>query len=144
MIHMYPQTSPGDKGSHVPYLTSMSNTPQLLTHDIHTFFRMYPQTSSGDKGSQGSPHGSLDQVDRRWAWFRRLLKAVDAKFSSVCPLHWRVPLRLTFEFVERTKGHLAAVLMALESKDAMDVHALLKALQTTLRFEQVHSCRCRV
>ena len=38
------------------------------------------------------------------------------------------------------QGHLVAVLTALESKDAMDVHALLKALQTTLRFEQVGCC----
>ena len=66
---------------------------------------------------------------------------MDAKFASVCPLHWRVPLRLTYEFVERTKGHLVVVLTALESKDAMDVHALLKALQTTLRFEQEMATR---
>ena len=43
------------------------------------------------------------QVDRRWAWFRRLLKMVDLKFSSVCPPHWRLPLRLCLEFTDRTK-----------------------------------------
>ena len=43
------------------------------------------------------------QVDRRWAWFRRLLRTVDSKFSTVCPPHWRLPLRLCFEFTERTK-----------------------------------------
>ena len=43
------------------------------------------------------------QVDRRWAWFRRLLRTVDSKFSSVCPPHWRLPLRLCLEFTDRTK-----------------------------------------
>jgi hypothetical protein len=32
--------------------------------------------------------------------------------------------------------HLAHMLMDLESKDITDVHALLKALQSSLRFEQ--------
>jgi Vps53-like, N-terminal len=46
---------------------------------------------------------SLTQVDRRWAWFRRLLRTVDSKFSTVCPPHWRLPLRLCLEFTDRTK-----------------------------------------
>ena len=28
---------------------------------------------------------------------------VDLKFSSVCPPHWRLPLRLCLEFTDRTK-----------------------------------------
>ena len=51
------------------------------------------------------------------------------------------PLCFIWAIMERTKGHLVAVLTALESKDAMDVHALLKALQTTLRFEQEMATR---
>jgi len=87
------------------------------------------------------PHFSLDQVDRRWAWFKRLLKMVDVKFQNVCPPHWRLPLRLCLEFTERTKEHIVQVLTVLESKDQMDVHALLKALQTTLKFEQEMASR---
>lgn len=86
-------------------------------------------------GADGK-HCSLDDVERRWAWFKRLLKTVDAKFVNICPSHWRLPLRLCLEFTERTKIHLVILLTTMESKDDMDVHALLKALQTTLRFEQ--------
>jgi hypothetical protein len=73
-------------------------------------------------------------VDRRWAWFKRLIKTVDAKFSSVCPPHWKLQLRLCLEFSQKTKEHLVQLLTTLESKDQMDVSVLLKALQTTLRF----------
>ena len=56
---------------------------------------------------------SLDQVERRWAWFKRLLKNVDSKFSNICPQHWRLPLRLCLEFTERTKIHLVLVSLCL-------------------------------
>lgn len=75
-------------------------------------------------------------MDRRWAWFKRLIKSVDSKFSSVCPAHWRLPLRLCVRFMETTKQHLIHILTELDSKDAIDVSLLLKALQTALRFEQ--------
>lgn len=81
------------------------------------------------------PHFTLDQVERRWAWFKRLLKSFDHKYSTVFPQHWKVPLRLALEFFERTKIHLAQLLTMLESKGTSDVHSLLKALQTALRFE---------
>eukprot|EP01032_Pedospumella_encystans_P018155 gene18155-20675_t len=80
-------------------------------------------------------HYSLEQVDRRWAWFKRLLKYIDNKFGSIFPTHWRLPLRLCLEFAARTKLHLQEMLTEMESQDRMDVHALLKALQSTLRFE---------
>lgn len=85
---------------------------------------------------EGKEHHSLDQVERRWAWFKRLLKYIDSKFAGVFPNHWRLPLRLCLEFIERTKMHLIAMLTDLESRDATDVNALLKALKSALRFEQ--------
>lgn len=86
--------------------------------------------------SHGKQHFTLDTVDRRWAWFKRLLKHIDAKFASIFPPHWRLSLRLCLEFIERTKIHLVLMLSELESKDITDVHALLKALQSSIRFEQ--------
>lgn len=89
-------------------------------------------------------HFALDQVERRWSWFKRLMKTVETKFANICPSHWRLSLRLCLEFIERTKVHLVLLLTAMESKDQSDVHSLLKALQTTLRFEQEISSKFNV
>eukprot|EP01038_Epipyxis_sp_PR26KG_P011126 gene11126-14933_t len=85
--------------------------------------------------SMGKQHFPIEQVDRRWAWFKRQLKWLDSKFSTVFPAHWRVQLRFCLEFVERTKIHLITMLTDLDSRDSTDVHTLLKALQSALRFE---------
>lgn len=89
----------------------------------------------------GKQHFVLEQVERRWSWFKRLLKYVDSKFGTIFPTHWRLPLRLCLEFCERTKMHLILLLTEMESADRTDVHALLKALQSALRFEQEMSER---
>lgn len=84
----------------------------------------------------GKQHFALDQVERRWAWFKRLLKYIDSKFATIFPSHWRLPLRLCLEFVERTKMHLILLLTEEENNDQSDVQQLVKALQSALRFEQ--------
>jgi vacuolar protein sorting-associated protein 53 len=56
------------------------------------------------------PHFACDQIERRYAWFKRLLKNFDHKFQGVFPAHWRLALRLTLEFFERTKIHIAQLL----------------------------------
>lgn len=90
---------------------------------------------------QGREHFHLDQVERRWSWFKRLLKYIDAKFGHIFPAHWRLPLRLCLEFCERTKMHLITLLTEMESSNRTDVHSLLKALQSAIRFEQEMSDR---
>ena len=83
---------------------------------------------------QDKAHFSLDQVERRWAWFKRLLKTVDQKFALICPAHWRLSLRLCLEFTERTKIHLVVLLTMMESRDDTDVHALLKVCLAHVNF----------
>ena len=51
----------------------------------------------------GMSHYGLEHVERRWAWIKRLVRTVDAKFSSICPKHWRLAQRLCLSFNERTK-----------------------------------------
>eukprot|EP01041_Mallomonas_annulata_P011803 gene11803-24725_t len=91
----------------------------------------------------GKSYFSLDQVDQRWNWFKRLIRVVDKRFASVFPLQWKVPQRLCLQFITRTRMHLVALLStsSTSSADQMstggaDVNALLRALQTSLRFEQ--------
>jgi hypothetical protein len=81
------------------------------------------------------PQFNLSDVDRRWPWFKRLLKSVDAKFATLCPPHWRFQLRLCLEFVERTKMHLTHLLTVLQSNDQIDVNQLVNALKSALKFE---------
>lgn len=80
-----------------------------------------------------SDHFTLDEVDRRWAWIKRLVRSVDSKFATVCPPHWGVTQRLCLHFNEKTRRHL--VTMLTELGDDIDVTALLKALQSALKFE---------
>jgi hypothetical protein len=113
-----------------------SSRRELLEEFVQLQLVPYEKLFGVDK-----PHYSLNQVERRWSWFKRLLKSIDSKFANVCPPHWRLPLRLCLEFTERTKIHLVLMLTSMESRDETDVHALLKALQTALRFEQEMTSR---
>lgn len=81
----------------------------------------------------GKAHFGLDQVDRRWAWIKRLVRNIDSKFGMICPAHWRLPHRLCVSFIDRTKVHFIQLLTAEQN---LDVTLLLKTLQATLRFEQ--------
>ncbi|CAM9146270.1 unnamed protein product [Choristocarpus tenellus] len=94
--------------------------------------QMHPYGPLFPKGSEQS---QLDQVDRRFAWFRRLLRGVDMRFDGVFPGHWCLQHRLCIMFLGQTR---AAVLEILESgsKEAEDVTVLLKALHKCLAFEK--------
>lgn len=89
----------------------------------------------------GKTHFALDQVERRWAWFKRMLKNIDDTYHTIFPSHWLMALRMALEFTEKTKVHLLLLLTKLQQKDEIDVHALLKALKSTLRFEQEMTMR---
>lgn len=73
----------------------------------------------------GSTQAQLDQVDRRFAWFRRLLRGVDLRFDGVFPKHWRLQHRLCMRFLAQTRTSLAEILEG-GSKEAEDVTKLLK------------------
>lgn len=84
---------------------------------------------------------TIEHTERRWAWFRRLLKTVELKFSAIWPVHWEVPKRLCAGFVALTREHTVSMLIVMESDERPDVSVLLRALQTTLRFEQEMEAR---
>eukprot|EP00752_Nemacystus_decipiens_P002803 g2616.t1 len=88
---------------------------------------------------QGSTQAQLDQIDRRFAWFRRLLRGVDLRFDGVFPKHWRLQHRLCMRFLTQTRAALAEILEG-GSKEAEDVTVLLKAVHKCLAFEnEAHS-----
>jgi len=52
--------------------------------------------------TKGQEHSGLDQIDRRFAWFRRLLKSIDERFKEVFPPHWHLQYKLCWMFLEQT------------------------------------------
>jgi len=84
---------------------------------------------------RGGDAASLDQIERRFSWFRRMLKEVETRFAKTFPAQWLVPHRLCVEFMTTTK---AGLLLVLNSGDdeVKNVTVLLKALQKSLLFEK--------
>ncbi|TXT07188.1 hypothetical protein VHUM_03358 [Vanrija humicola] len=81
--------------------------------------------------------GQLDNVPRRYAWFRRVLKHHDEEHAALFPASWEVTRLLVAGFAEQTRIDLANVL----GKQVPQVGVLLDALQATLDFEGVLSRR---
>ncbi|GMK57881.1 hypothetical protein CspeluHIS016_0407150 [Cutaneotrichosporon spelunceum] len=81
--------------------------------------------------------GQLDNVARRYAWFRRVLKHHDEEHATLFPTNWEVTRLLVASFAEQTRVDLANVL----GRGVQDVNVLLDALQATLDFEAALSRR---
>jgi hypothetical protein len=50
--------------------------------------------------SDNKPPSSLDQIERRFAWFRRTLAEMDGKFPNVFPSYWNFQYAMTRRFLE--------------------------------------------
>lgn len=88
----------------------------------------------------GTKYCGLDSLDRRYVWFRHLLKVVEEQFSEAFPKSWCVSLHLFSEFARRTKKHLEDYLNeAYRSIDENDpgkyVGMALASLKSILKFE---------
>lgn len=87
----------------------------------------------------GTPYSSLEYLDRRCLWFKKLLMTVDNRVSCIFPPNYRLSVHLFTEFVRRTKQHLGDVLEGMERDEDIDqtahVAVLLKALKGVLAFE---------
>ena len=91
-------------------------------------------------GGSGNPNpASLDQIDRRYAYYRRNLRELGDKFRDVFPQNWNVYHEMTYCFLQVTSDHLSSLLTPLRpyrDRDCDDVTILLKALQKTVMFEK--------
>jgi hypothetical protein len=86
---------------------------------------------------------SLDQIERRFDWYRRMLRELEHKFPSVFPTSWNVHYHMTFTFLKKTKEHYAILFTSkdgpelfLRDRDSDNVSILLKAFQKTVLFEK--------
>jgi hypothetical protein len=110
---------------------------RLITWYCNTQLREYRQVFRGSEEA-----GSLDNISRRYSWFRRMLKTYDEEHATIFPVHWRVNEVLANVFAEGTRDDYKGILSrTIRSGQALDVGVLLSCLQETLDFE--HSLETR-
>mmetsp|Transcript_13787 Transcript_13787/g.20325 ORF Transcript_13787/g.20325 Transcript_13787/m.20325 type:complete len:1056 (-) Transcript_13787:190-3357(-) len=87
---------------------------------------------------EGGPAYSLNQFERRFAWYRRKLREINDCYPEVFPVYWNFQYKVTVQFLEMTKTHLLALLEPGPTKDKESDNAqnLLIALQKTILFEK--------
>ena len=86
----------------------------------------------------GTKLAGIEYLDRRYVWFKSLLKAVNDKVSAIFPSYWNLPYFLFLEFSRRTSKHLADVLEHAESvhiESKTYVPLLKNSLKSILGFE---------
>jgi hypothetical protein len=77
--------------------------------------------------------GQLDNISRRFAWFKRILKLYDDEHSRAFPPSWNVGQHLCAKFLDITRDDLAGVLE--KSAKILTVTLLLSSLKQTQEFE---------
>ncbi|KAH8922413.1 hypothetical protein BT69DRAFT_1320210 [Atractiella rhizophila] len=87
--------------------------------------------------------GQLDNLPRRYAWFRRVLKSHEEENESVFPSEWKVTEGLVRGFADSTKEDLRSVLARSSANpppgppfQPLTVTSLLEAIQTTADFQR--------
>ncbi|KAJ3772997.1 Vps53-like protein [Lentinula raphanica] len=76
--------------------------------------------------------GQLDNISRRFAWFRRLLQTHELEQGRVFPSEWRVGWHLLAKFTEITRDDITTLLSTAKS---LTVITLLDNLQIVAEFE---------
>lgn len=106
---------------------------RLITWYCNTQLREYRQLFKGSEEA-----GSLDNISRRYSWFKRMLKTYDDEHAAMFPPSWRVNELLANAFCESTREDFKGILQkSIRRADGqtLDVDLLLSCLQETLNFE---------
>lgn len=107
---------------------------RLVTWYVNTELREYRQVFRGNDEA-----GSLDNIGRRYAWFKRMIKTHEDEHAAIFPPHWRVNEVLATAFCDGTRDDFKGILersMRRADGSKLDVNLLLSCLQETLDFEQ--------
>ncbi|ETN36873.1 uncharacterized protein HMPREF1541_07860 [Cyphellophora europaea CBS 101466] len=105
---------------------------RLVTWYTNTELRQYRQIFKGEQEA-----GSLDNIDRRYKWFKKTLKGYDEEHAAIFPAHWHVGEHLANVFAEGTREDYKGILgRSTRAGQTLDVRLLLSCLQQTLEFEQ--------
>ncbi|KAH8813060.1 Vps53-like protein [Xylogone sp. PMI_703] len=106
---------------------------RLITWYLNTQLREYRQVFRGNDEA-----GSLDNIGRRYSWFRRMLKTYEEEHAGIFPISWRVNEVLANAFCEGTRDDFKGILersMRRPDGGKIDVNLLLSCLQETMDFE---------
>ena len=104
---------------------------RIITWYCNTQLREYRQVFRGSDEA-----GSLDNISRRYSWFRRMMKTHDEEHASIFPASWRVAEVLANVFCENTRDDFKGILArTVRGGQTIDVNLLLSCLQETLDFE---------
>lgn len=80
--------------------------------------------------------GSLDNISRRYSWFKRIMKIYDEDYAAIFPASWKVDEILANVFCEGTRDDFKGILSrSVRNGQTIDVNLLLSCLQETLDFE---------
>ncbi|KAL1892490.1 Vacuolar protein sorting-associated protein 53 [Sporothrix stenoceras] len=108
---------------------------RLVTWYVNTELREYRQVFRGNDEA-----GNLDNIGRRYSWFRRMIATHEEEHAALFPPHWRVNETLATSFCDGTrddfKGILERSMRRPDGAGKIDVNLLLSCLQETLDFEQ--------
>ncbi|KAI9886393.1 MAG: Tlg2-vesicle protein [Watsoniomyces obsoletus] len=107
---------------------------RLIMWYCNTELREYRQLFRGNEEA-----GSLDNISRRYSWFKRLLRMYDEEHASIFPTAWKVNEVLANTFCEGTRDDFKGILSRSVRRadgQTLDVDLLLSCLQQTLDFEQ--------
>lgn len=108
---------------------------RLVTWYVNTELREYRHVFRGNDEA-----GSLDNIGRRYAWFKRLLKTHEEEHAGLFPAHWRVGELLAMAFCDGTRDDFKGILersVRRGESSRVDVNLLLNCLQQTMDFEQM-------
>lgn len=106
---------------------------RLVTWYVNTQLREYRQVFRGNDEA-----GSLDNIGRRYSWFKRMLKTYEDEHAAIFPAQWRVNEVLANAFCEGTRDDFKGILersMRRPEGGKIDVNLLLSCLQETMDFE---------
>ncbi|KAK8850811.1 Vps53-like protein [Apiospora arundinis] len=107
---------------------------RLVAWYVNTELREYRQVFRGNDEA-----GSLDNIGRRYAWFRRMMKTYEEEHYGIFPPHWKVGEVLATAFCDGTRDDFKGILeRSMRRTDGVkiDVNLLLSCLQETMDFEQ--------
>ena len=62
--------------------------------------------------SYGKEGATIEQIDRRYAWCKRMIRNYDDTYLSVFPVDWEMPAYVATQFCKMTKQHITKMLQS--------------------------------